>query len=249
LKKYRFREIVVFLLLIIIHGTKIFSEPMVGLRFKIGYDSFEMNDMKKIQRDYVQYFSYHDISVKTITSFPPYFGYSVGLLYGIKKPDGLPIFWGITAGFNSTGSRANYGDYSGTIGFDQTVTATYAGLTNETTVSSIGKMHISIDINALVLQSHLTMTERSGNEEHMEEETYRFESVSFGFQPDVALNIPIGINFLKFSLGYLIYPPKSVHLKGHKKATLRLDEDEDATLGWSGLRIGVSYTLLYNYKK
>lgn len=112
------------------------SAQTTSLRVEANIGSFTMTDPKEFQDGLPSALlgkDYKSIPYKTYHNFGPTPGYDVVLTFPIG-----PTEWSILGGYNSTGSRLHYKDYSGEIKVDQV----------------ISNMHFAIDYSLVTLPGH-----------------------------------------------------------------------------------------------
>lgn len=90
-----------------------------GVGFKIGYGSFDMNDIKSIQKDVFNNLQINGTEI--IESFPMFFDLS--LVYQAPITNSMEFKFNL--GFTSTGGRISYSDFSGYYTYDQLANQSY----------------------------------------------------------------------------------------------------------------------------
>lgn len=214
------------------HGQKIAVEAIAG------YASFQMHDLGRILHDYSSSSSFPQI---VTDDFPPYFTYGANIVY-----QSTSFSVGMNYIYLSTGGSANYQDYSGTLGFDQLVSAHALGLLGRVQLLEFrrftmkGSCLLSLYLTNVVFKSYVSV---SGIQE---EEELDLASESIVLTP--ALNGHYSIKgpvYVGFSVGHALGIEGKVHLPNNRNAVLLDADGNTITTDWSGWRselsIGVSF--------
>src|SRR5690349_7378901 len=90
------------------------SKAQSFVRAEINYGSYSMTRMKQFQQDLINRTHQSGLPLFAVNSFPAYIGYS--LSGGVTRNK---ITVGFSLGYNSTGGRLDYEDYSGYLIADQ----------------------------------------------------------------------------------------------------------------------------------
>lgn len=217
-------------------STFVLAQPKLSL--SIGYGTYSMKEIKEFDQ-YVPLFNL--AGMRAVSAYPPYVNYEGAFVYQTAKS----FVWGVRIGYGSSGARADYRDYSGSVRLDQV--AKYVSLS-----ASVGitrkypsrNMTLVLDVRPGLTRTDLEMVFRYNVGAEQGGETNDFRSLNLVVQPTASLER----RFRRF--GVNVYA--GVHLT-IVKGNLRNRENKDQHLmtgggdslraGWTGLRggFGVSW--------
>ncbi len=209
------------------------SAQRTGVSVMLGGATVKMDDMKYLMDIILESYP---VEGAIITSFPPYFSGSVNVFHQFYPH--LRAGAGYT--YTSTGARANYTDYSGSISTDMFIVSHRLGLSLN--YSLIGTDRLDLSLYGRVDANYSSMDITST--------VYVLDRTSIGKYPysSISPNGSAGLEFLyKFKDsaigiegGYLVDLPGK--LKDRETGNELLDSNDRQrvlTTDWSGWRIGI----------
>lgn len=219
-----------------------FCQGTVSFIMKGEYNSFAINDIKKLQDLAAHEFRLNRVPISATESFPSYYGYQFRV--------GLPVFSGylnniepgILFDYSSTGGRLHYKDYSGEAKYDQVIKLyTYGAFAEK-------GYHLYYDFWAIGGLS-LQLIKGSLKSDYIlriedDEERYSSESsaYAFGFEPDLELRYERYYFYMGFSMGYMVSVPLKSFNNDQPVLLLRnLSNMTSVELAMKGFRYGVTF--------
>jgi hypothetical protein len=214
----------------------------LGIYASIGVATMRMDDMKYLLESIIETYP---VEAKVISSFPPYTASSFGFMKRIYPHLKL----GAGYGFTTTGAKANYSDYSGSLTTEITaVSHRLGGLASYTPFngerfefSLLGRLDLNVtrmDVSTLLIASGFS----NGG-----------ESNYTAFSPQVSGYAEILYNTGKFSFGleggYLVDLPGKLKEKGGSSLSDPNDPREDLTSDWTGWRAGIKGILWLDFSE
>jgi len=214
----------------------------LGIYASIGVATMRMDDMKYLLESIIETYP---VEARVISSFPPYTASSFGFLKRLYPHLKL----GAGYGFTTSGAKANYSDYSGSLTTEITaVSHRVGGLVSYSPISGdkiefslLGRLDLNvsrIDISTLLIASGFsnggesTYTAFSPQASGYAEIMYNFGSFSFGLEGGYLLDLP---GKLKESGGSYLSDPN--------------DPRSDLTSDWTGWRAGIKGILWLKFKE
>lgn len=214
-----------------------------GVGFKIGYGSFDMNDIKSIQKDVFNNLQINGAEI--VESFPMFFDLS--LVYQAPITNSMEFKFNL--GFTSTGGRISYSDFSGYYTYDQLANQSYisSGLKiyhsdsffKKIGVKSYFELLFGYGLSSIQFKQELNLYDESSSNKVDFLEHSIFTVPTFGFQ------LPFHRFKLEPYFGYyfdLIL--NGLYLDENIDSRLRID-DRDANASWKGIRTGL--IILFNF--
>lgn len=199
----------------------------------ISYGTFSMESMKSLQQE-IQSSPLNQYTLKAVATFPPYFGWSGGVLLSRSEK----TTYGIGIDFNSTGGRLSYGDYSGYVIVDQILTAYSIGILGKFRVnkSTVWPLYIGMQASWVFSDLEFTSEGALGTNPPSIEST-ELSSSNIGFRASVGIqrNLPGGL-FAFAQVGYEVQYHMNLKTSSGGETSLKAE--------WNGLRglIGIGYT-------
>jgi hypothetical protein len=205
----------------------------VSAEFQAGTGTYSMNDLKDLNRVIKENLPFN---TKIVADFPPFLNYAACIKLQMNSASlGLAYY------FQTTGSRISGKDYSGEYYFDMTVNGHAPGVFSEIMFSSDTRVNFSVLsvfgvlFSSLKMHEYLTVLDTDATDD-----TYRFKSRNFYFEPGFCINYPV--RSLKFGInaGYLVqFGNGSFRNSENSGSYLANPQTGDAVRpGWSGLRAG-----------
>ncbi len=197
---------------------------------KVGYGSFAMKDMKKLQDSFMEEAI---IPYKVTASFPSFLTFE--LQYVTELNDDFAI--GGQLGYKSTGGRMHYGDYSGESYVNQELGAFSIGFHMSSYLQKEEKYAIPIFLNVDAVFTNLMIESGLRIGDQQESEQVKFKSLGILFEPGVGYRKYFSWFVLGFDLGYEINFNDKLYFTEDDEAYLVDDQDNPLKAQWSGLRM------------
>jgi hypothetical protein len=209
------------------------------------YNFFNMSDLKVLQNEVLDDFQVLNIHGEIVHSYPPYYGFEIGLLFPLSKDTKNKTFIGGQFAYTSTGGRIDYRDYTGELTIDQVaVLYSFGGaLTIRQPISEIFFVDFGFSLKLLVSAFRNSTSLHIGEGKQLEE--LNFSSLSFAIEPKV---VP-SIKFNQFSLGlavsYSLAVPSRLEYENYDEAYLIHKNGEKAEIDWGGLNYGIVIGVMF----
>jgi len=204
-----------------------------GLSVSLGGASFKMEDMKYLMDNIL---TSYPLEGEMISSFPPYYSGSANYIRQFYPH--LRAEFGYA--FTSTGARANYSDYSGSLDTDMTAISHRLGASLNYSLISSDRLDLSLygrldgNYTTLDITTNIYVLGLSNIV------NYKYSSIS----PNGSMGLEILIKFKESAIGieggYLVDLPGK--LKNRESGTDLLDPNDSQrvlTSDWSGWRVGI----------
>jgi hypothetical protein len=221
-----------------------YAQGIFEFTLGVNYGTFAMKDLKDLQESYLTDLQ-PDIAAEIQYKFPPYYGYGLCLNF---VGEGYSI--GIEGGYNSTGGRVSYSDYSGKLLVDQLVRAPKISLQGQFLLS---KEESGKSIKFYLLTSLGTSFNTYNLDYSIEAANTAPYSESIKFN---SMNIQLGGGFLarkNFKRIFLTTEIKYQHdfagnlkLSTNSDYTLLTPKGDKAKVDWSGIRFGIGIGISLN---
>lgn len=181
---------------------------------------------------------------KITDEYPAYYNFKGRVAYDLNDAHRVGIF----AETMSTAARITYSDYSGSYYLDQTVTGVMAG--------ALYQHHKALHKNiALTMGAYLgtlftthTIEDRVKLYDQTQTETLTLTSRGIGFEPSLGISYSLKFLFVESHVGYLINFNESLHLQNNRYAIYQDSNNKEIKANWSGLRIGLTAGVKFNYR-
>jgi hypothetical protein len=198
------------------------------------FSTYSMNDLKDFQRDYIKSFG---VGLKPVTTFPPYFGFGIEIGKVIKPT--LSI--GFLLGYNSTGGRVDYQDYSGRVRMDQLLHCFSVGSIVKEKVNGSNKWPLYISLAASWVHTRMGIDSEVIVGDVKEVDGLDLYSNNLGLYPAFILRRDINsLFFFQASAGYEVQLSGKVFLKDNNDgAYLTTSSGDPFQIRWDGLRISL----------
>lgn len=208
-----------------------FLEPSMS------YGTFSMREVKDFQKHFIEQVP---VGIKITDSFPGFYLFGFRGAKALEQGETDNVYLGFVAETGSTGGRAHYADYSGSIHFDQLLRYFSGGIFLEK-IAYQGPIHFFYGMQLEALQTHFTFKShvKIGHQEDWQSEAFR--SMGGALKPYLGVAYPMHHFTFGLHLGYLVNGSAPFHVKGEPKAIITLDGSENkVSPGWSGLRFNLS---------
>ncbi|MBL0743883.1 hypothetical protein [Chryseolinea lacunae] len=218
------------------------AQAQTILYFNTGVGSYNMGDMKALQRQLLVTFP---VEAKITEAFPAFIYYEAG--FNIKPH--REEFFGLNVGYGSTGGRVSYSDYSGKIKSDQLlryyfVTAS-AGLSF--TLDEKESWFIRGDFKPGIAFTTLKITADETIGTQSSTDQANFTATSFSVQPSVTAIKRFGRLGVQAEVGYYAtIAPGKLMSKEHQDGYLIDDKNNPLHANWSGLRASLGCVVFLN---
>lgn len=210
------------------------AQHFVTLRAKVTYNSFAADGLKEIQNQVAGELRDMDIPVSAVESFPPYFGMQFQVLIPVK--DSSKLSFGVYYEQFSTGGRLHYKDYSGEVGFDQTLKANVAGLILEKNLDTKSDLALSLNLGLSLIWAKLDMKTFERIYDQKNEAPMSFSNFTLGLLPGFVLSYNLYDTILSGSVSYQLCLPSSFYYNG--EVVKKQKDGEPFTPGMNGIRLG-----------
>ena len=201
-----------------------------SIMMKTGYGSFRMEDMKKLQESFMKEAI---IPYKVTASFPAFLIFEIQ--YIIEVNEGTAF--GAQFGYESTGGRLHYGDYSGESYANQALDAFTVGFNASEYLKSEEKYAIPIFVNVDAVFTSLKIESSLRVGHQQETEQLKFSSIGISFEPGVGYRRYFSSFVLGFDVGYEINLNDRLYFSEDKQAYLTDINDNPLKAQWSGFRM------------
>jgi hypothetical protein len=224
--------IVTTLLLSLGKGTSVLNAQELGVVASIGVAGMQMEDMKYLLKSIMDTYP---VEARVISSFPPYTSSSFGVLKRIYPH----LKAGARYGFTTSGAKANYSDYSGSLTTNITAVSHRLGGFIVYTPLAWDHLEFSIcgraDLNLTRMQVSTTIVALGYS--NGADNSYK------AITPQGSAFAELMYNFGKFSAGleagYLVDLPGKLKGDGGKQLTDPADNHTPLTSDWTGWRAGI----------
>jgi len=222
----------ILVLIILFASSNAFSQK--GKIFlETNYNSFSYSSLSNFQQEFKADLT--PIPLKTTDDFPANIGFTIG--YEIIDSN-VAIF----LGYNSTGGKLSYSDYSGVIRLEESLNAiTFGGIYYLNL--SPEKKNFRIGFKAFSMFSSLTIDSYSKINSAVNQEMIKFQSIDFGAGIQLNYEYPFSFLILKANLGLDLVFGGKLKLKENNEAHLINNSNQEVNTGWSGLRTGLGIAI------
>jgi len=234
--------IIIILLLSLRTGASVLNAQELGIFASFGVATMQMDDMKYLLESIMDTYP---VEARVISSFPPFTCTSVGFLK--KMYPHLKV--GAGYGFTTSGAKANYSDYSGSLSTNITAVSHRLGGLIAYTPLAGDHLEFSIygraDLNLTRMQvsSSLVVLGYSNGVDN----TYS------AISPQGSAFAELMVHFERFSVGmeggYLVDLPGKLKEKGGSQLTDPADNHTPLTSDWTGWRAGIKGIMWLDYGK
>jgi len=211
------------------------------------YGSYEMNDLKGLQSEQAKIISDSlNTTPKTMYDFPAYWGFRVSTSY-VKNRHNYSLHFG----YNSTGGRVHYGDYSGVIQVDKQVSNNNFALGYSYSIVNSKRFKLTTGISLGIAFSTIDaqdLVEIYVSEEK-EQRTGKYRGHQFFTSPEICFTYaPFKFLYLELTAGYH-HQLSSSAMHDNSAGDLNNTKGETASPNWSGYRLGAGIGYKINFKK
>ena len=212
--------------------------------FDVNYGTYLMTHLKGLEEEIPASFP---VSMKTLSSYPPYFNYDGSLIYQTRRR----LFWGLILGYGSTGARTHYSDYSGFVSYDQRINYfsmhVSLGLARKYPDKNL---QLDFDLRPGVMFTNYDLVVSYEIGDTPGGQTDEFKSVNVAIQPTAVLRKRLGHFGVEALLGINVnvVRGKLFHLKD-KEAYLTNSWGGALRADWTGVRVGLGGVYYFKSKR
>lgn len=223
---YRFSLI----LAIAVPGSALAQE--MDIAATAGYGTYNLKELKAHRTELL---SAYPVELKVTDDFPAFYIFGGSLRFRVVD---IPLAFSMRSG--STGSRASYSDYSGSVVIDQQIKFTSLGAE----VGTLFHRSEKLDVEGL-LRYWFNFTEIDFisdveiNDGQAEHNRVDLESLASSFTPTVMVSYKMKFVKLFFDAGYELYIPAKITLATDKELHLIDSQNKKVKFDGSGLRLNV----------
>lgn len=200
------------------------------------YNSFSHSSLSDFQQEFKA--DLDPIPLKTTDDFPANIGFTVGYeIIGAK----VAIF----LGYNSTGGKLSYSDYSGVVRLEETLNAISYGGIYYVNLSS-EKNNFRIGFKGFGMYSSLNINSYSEIGGNIQQEEIDLNSFDIGIGAQLNYEYPLSFFILKANIGFDLVLGGKLIYKDNNKAHLINNANQEVKTGWSGLRTGLGIAIPIN---
>lgn len=201
--------------------------------FSSTFSTYSMNDLKEFQQDYIES---SGVELKTVTSFPPYFGFGIE----IGKVTTPTFSIGFLMGYNSTGGRVDYQDYSGKVRMDQLLHCFSLGTIVRSRINQSNTWPLSISLAGTWVHTRMGINSEVIIGDMNQVDGIDVYSNNFGLHPALVLRRDINsLIFVQASAGYEVQFSGKVFVKDNQDAYLTTSSGDPLQIRWDGLRLNL----------
>lgn len=205
------------------------------LFFETNYNTFSHSSLSDFQQEFKA--DLNPIPIQIVDDFPANIGFTLG--YEIIDSN-VAIF----LGYNSTGGKLSYSDYSGVIRLEESLNAiTIGGIYF---LSLTDKEDFKIGFRGFTMYSQLNLNSYSEIGNNIQLDNLDFHSFDFGAGIQLNYEYPLSFLILKANIGFDLVFGGKLKFKDNNEAHLINNSNQEVTTGWSGLRTGLGIAIPIN---
>jgi hypothetical protein len=200
------------------------------------YNTFSHYSLSDFQKEFKN--DIPDIPIQTTDDFPSNIGFTIG--YELSNRN-IAFF----LGYNSTGGKLSYSDFSGVIRIEEPLKAITFGGIYYLNISD--KKDFRIGFKGFTMLSNFTIDSYSKIGESITKEVVDFQSFDIGIGAQLNYEHPLtSFLILKANLGFDLVLGNKLMFNKNKEYHLTNNADEQVNTGWSGLRTGIGIAVPIN---
>ncbi len=194
------------------------------------YSIFSMRDLKSTQNLILEF---SPEGSRVVESFPVFVSHDINLMFKIAEVR-LIGFW---SGYQSTGGRISYADYSGSLNTDILISAYHFGLTYQ---EKMGNSPIWLSFKLAYRGNDASISSKLKTPNFEEKSEFKYDSKSIPLRPGLVLRKSFWKLYFNISIEYE-FSQIGTPLEQVDDPDIKvLNEDgEEAIVDWSGFRLGI----------
>ena len=200
------------------------------------YNTFSHSSLSNFQQEFKA--DLNPVPLKTVDDFPANIGFTIG--YEIIDSD-VAIF----LGYNATGGKLSYSDYSGVVKLEESLNSITFGGIYYVNITQQNK-NLRLGFQAFSMISSLTIDSYSKIGNLLEESSLGFQSFDFGVGAQLNYEYPLSFFILKANIGFDLVIGGKLIFDENNEAHLINNSNEDVKTGWTGLRTGFGIAIPIN---
>ncbi len=228
----------IYIVILTLFFSLVVNSQTIEPYFSMGKASCKLGDFKTLFNSITEQVP---IEIQTTSYFPDYFTYDGGV--NVKFSD-EKLEAGFSINYASSGSRANYIDYSGLYNVDFLANATGlsgsfgARVFNTKWIVITSKLRLSLLLSNLKIKEEYRLYDVSDNMD------INLKSKSFSSEPVIELSKNFKHWGVFANTGYLFDFTGKIHLADDNNSMIQIN-DKDAVSDWSGFRVrfGVKFII------
>jgi hypothetical protein len=197
------------------------------------YNSFSHSSLSDFQQEFKADLS--PIPLKTVDDFPANIGFTVG--YEIVDSN-VAIF----LGYNATGGKLSYSDYSGVVRLEESLNAITFGGIYYVNLNPENK-DFRIGFRGFSMLSNLNLGSYSKISGNIQEDNIDFQSIDFGVGAQLNYEYPLSFFIIRANIGFDLVFGGQLKFKDNNEAHLINNSNQEVKTGWSGLRTGLGIAI------
>lgn len=205
------------------------------VRVKLGYGSYDMNDLEDVQNFLIDVYSQYQIPVVSVDNFPPFWNFQIQYARKLNNSFSLSGFFG----YASTGGRVHYSDYSGEIKSEQLVSANFYGAGGEYIFNPAEPFKYFISFQASIIFSSLELNDMIRIYDETTSSTTKLNSTGIGIEPSAGLEFNLMSILFRFEVGLFLDFEGTFYFEEDPDVEFKIDGNEISP-NWMGYRIGFS---------
>ena len=197
------------------------------------YNTFSHSSLQQFQKEFKADIA--PIPIKTVDDFPTNIGFTLG--YEIIDSN-VAIF----LGYNATGGKLSYSDYSGIVRLEESLNAiTFGGIYYVNLNPE--KKDFRIGFRGFSMLSSLNLDSYSEIGNNIQEDNVDFQSIDFGVGAQLNYEYPLSFFIIKANIGFDLVFGGKLKFKDNNEAHLINNSNQEVKTGWSGLRTGLGIVI------
>lgn len=235
---------ILILLIVLNISNDLYSQYRVKIYTAAGYNSFNMGDLKSLQKELLSDINAIGVNGSITDSYPAYLGFQLGFQIPLKlfPPDEVSL--GGFMEYTSTGGRVHYADYSGEIKVDQVASAYSFGAFLLLGLTTNEWFMLDFTVSPRLIFSNLKNEFLFKIGDEVQKESFEFFSTSVALEAGLIPSIKLGDFNIGLPISYMLAFPSFLEYYEVGNAFLVNKSNNRVTINWSGVRVGlmVKYT-------
>ncbi len=208
---------------------------------ELTFSTFNMSQLKAFQGDYI---SQSGLPLRTVTLFPPYWGYNISA--GLRK--NRRSSFGLIFGSTSTGGRDDYEDYSGSARADFLLSSFSIGTFHQIKINHSNSWPLYFSYSASWIRTKMIVNEYFTLRSQNQTNQTLFYSNNYGIRPSLVFRKIMNRFYFQTSVGYEFQFTGKLNVSQKGGGYLQNFSGEKITAQWGGLRLSMGLGILLNKK-